>query len=108
MKSIILFFTIFFYACNATQHQANLNKRITVIGKAVDDKEYAVVITPDHKKYFLDGVEEWETKYHGKQVIVTGTLFIEKHDSLPFYVQGYVGIMLILKKPKWKLASVSS
>ena len=81
-------------------------KRITVTGKAIDDKGIAVVLT-DKGPYFLDRVFWWDEMYLGRQVKVTGILTIvthEKHsnDSTGL-VQERVGTMRILKRPKWSL-----
>ena len=97
------------FSCNVSKHSNNtMNKRITVIGTALDDKGYAIVIidTPHRRKYFLDGLEEWDKKYYGKKVKVTGILVIEKHERQStdsVWVQEYVGTMKIIKKPKLSL-----
>ena len=83
------------------------NKRITVIGTALDDKEGAFVLTEKHSMYFVDGLEEgWDEKYYGKKVKVTGKLILKKnenHSTDSMWIQEGVGTKAILMKPKWSL-----
>ena len=108
LRICLCFITVSF-SCNVSKPSNNtLNKTITVIGTALDDKGYAVVIidTPYRRKYFLDGLEEWRKKYYGKKVKVTGVLVVEKHEQQStdsVWIQEYVGTMYIIKKSRWTL-----
>ena len=108
LTKIFLFAIVLSFSCNVSKHSNdNLNSTITLIGTALDDKGYAVLIidTP-RRKYFLDGLEEWSKKYYGKKVKVKGILEVEKQERQStdsVWIQEYVGTMLIIKKPKWSL-----
>ena len=97
------------FSCNASKlSNNNINKRITVVGTALEDKGGATVITdtPQRRKYFIDGLDEWNKKYYGKKVKVTGILVIEKWEDLStdsVLIQGYIGNVATLMKPKWGL-----
>jgi hypothetical protein len=91
------------YMANPDNYQ---NKRITIIGVAQDDKDLAIVHTSKGFNYQIDGLDEWEEKYYGKMVKVTGFLRIEEHkkkstDSIKY--QERVGTWMILEKAKWTL-----
>ena len=84
----------------------SLDKRITVVGIALNDKDAAFVRTNNGKHYIVDGLDEWDEKYYSKTVKVTGKLKTETHskestDSVA--VQERLGTWYILKKPKWSL-----
>ena len=57
--------------------------------------------------YLLDGLDEWDEKYYGKKVKVTGRLKIEVHKKRSIeggpQVQERVGTIAIIKRPKWSL-----
>ena len=50
--------------------------KITVIGKAIVNKNQAAVLTDDSLLYYLDGIHNWDVKYKGEKVKVTGELKI--------------------------------
>jgi hypothetical protein len=82
------------------------SSKITVAGTAINEKECAVVQT-DQGFYFLYSVNWWSERYLGKKVRVTGKLKIVNHerqstDSMA--VQERVGVIKIIRKPKWRLA----
>ncbi len=82
-------------------------KRITVVGVAEDDKHEAVVVSETGRYYILEGLEEWEERYHGKRVRVTGKLKVEVHERQStdsVQVQERVGTWYIIKNPRWVLA----
>ena len=109
LLKITLFAIMLSLSCKVSEHpnENTVMKKVTIIGKALDDKGDAVVITDKpRKKYFLEGLDEWDEKYYGKKVKVTGELVIEIHENHStdsVWVQEYVGKMLIIKKPKWEL-----
>jgi hypothetical protein len=87
------------------------NKRVTVIGIALDDKEGAFVLVDKKGMYFVDGLYEWDEKHAGKKVKVSGELILkynESHSTDSMLVQESVGIDARLKKPKWSLFEDSS
>ena len=106
---IFICMAILSFSCTILKQSSNnMSKMITVVGTALDDKGYAILIvdTPNRKKYFLDGLEEWDKKYYGKKVKVTGRLVVEKHEKQStdsVWIQEYVGTMQLIKKPKWSL-----
>jgi hypothetical protein len=98
---MIIALSVNFKNCNNT-----INKKITVIGIAEDDKDAATVLTDDGRYYILDGLDEWDEKYAGKKVKVSGKLVIEEHKKQStdsFQVQERVGTWRIIKRPKWSL-----
>lgn len=81
------------------------NRRITVIGKAINEKDGAIVET-DSGFYFLHKVEFWNEEVSGKQVKVTGRLVyktFKQKSTYPGEFQERVGTFRILKRPKWDL-----
>jgi len=80
------------------------NKKIVIIGKALNGKGGAlVVVKAGGFPYYLDGMDSWNKKFYGKRVKVSGTLVIyrkKKHAEPPA-----VEIMeqRIIKKPTWQL-----
>ena len=105
---ICLCFIIVSFSCNVSKHSSNtMNKRITVIGIALEDKGGAIVITDTpHRKYFIDGLDEWNEKYYGKKIKVTGILVIYEQEDLStdsVKIQDVIGNVATLMKPKWGL-----
>ena len=87
-----------------------MNKKITIIGIAVEATDGAIVKT-DRDKYFLDGLCECDDKYYGKKVKITGRLIIEIHKLKSTYAREFqeeVGNKVILKKLKWSLVELNS
>jgi len=83
-----------------------VNKKITVVGIAVDDKDAAIVETDKDGVYIIDGLDEWGKEFWRKKVQVTGRLIIEIHkqQSTPGHaVQERVGKWQIIKNAKWKI-----
>jgi len=48
--------------------------KITVVGTAIVIKHHAAVRTDDSLLYYLDGIWDWDLKYKGKRVKVTGII----------------------------------
>jgi hypothetical protein len=48
--------------------------KITVVGTAIVIKSHAAVRTDDSLIYYLDGISNWDVKYKGKRVKVTGII----------------------------------
>jgi hypothetical protein len=96
--------------CSKYDHSAN-GHRITVTGTAIVIKNDAAVRTADGNIYYLDGVFEWEEKYEGRRVRITGKLVIKKYglkrrdtdDPISVLPQRRLGTWKIIKKPKWSL-----
>jgi hypothetical protein len=81
------------------------NKRITIVGMAQQAKEGAIVKS-DSGHYYVDGLDEWDEKYYGKKVKVTGRLIVEVHEARSTYpgeFQELAGKKATLKRPKWSL-----
>jgi hypothetical protein len=95
----------FFLSINSGNYNCIMNKRVTVVGKAVNDKGIAVVFT-DKGPYFLNKIYRWDEIYLGKIVEVTGILRTKTHEKKStdtMWVQERVGTIRILKRSKWKL-----
>jgi len=85
--------------------------KITVVGRAIFIKGHAAVRTDDSLLYYLDGIVDWDVKYKGKRVEVTGKLV--KKEYAPFLKSPNPEITAIpqprlrdgkyLKKAKWRL-----
>lgn len=88
-----------------------MKKKITVLGTAVVIKNDAAVRTDNNDVYFLDGIFDWDEKYNGKRIKVTGKLIIKNYtlkrrdlsDSITVLPQRQLGVWKIIKKPKWSL-----
>jgi hypothetical protein len=79
--------------------------KIEVIGKAMNAKGGAVVISDDNGVFYLDGLDKWNEKFYEKKVKVTGKLMIkewEKRDDGEIRAE-IAGPQKIIKKPKWVL-----
>jgi hypothetical protein len=101
-----------------TYHSVDLNNcskerdttKITVVGRAIVIKNHAAVRTDDSLLYYLDGIWDWDVKYKGKRVKVTGKLL---PIVPPLLKSPYPGINITpqprlrdgryLKKAKWRL-----
>ena len=106
VSTLLPFFSANFNKCSNNSKEL----KTTVVGKALVVKNNAFVLTDDSLKYFLDGIYDWDEKYLGKRVRVTGKLVIEKYqfrkseDSIVTAIpQQRLGTWRILKKPKWTL-----
>ncbi len=83
-------------------------KDITVIGKAENAKEGALVITKDDKVYFIDSLAFWDEKTLYKTVKVSGRLFVEHHKAAKKgepVAQRLEGTRYIIQKPKWEVVN---
>lgn len=103
--SALFFFSIL--TVNA-QNGNSEGEPIVILGKAQNAKAGAVVLTPERKVYYLEGIDSWDTEMLGKEVEVTGQLKVETFRSEDLqnengeWVQGMVGEKLIILKPEWK------
>jgi hypothetical protein len=93
-------------------NNCSTKRKITVMGTAIVIKNDAAVRADDGSVYFLDGIFEWEEKYFGKRVKVSGKLVIVEYpikrrpttnDSITMTPQRRLGTWKIIKKPKWGL-----
>ena len=85
------------------QHQDG--KKIEIVGKALNAKAGAVVVSADQVTYYVDGLESWDKKVYGKKIKVSGILVIENlpkddHQELP--AAEIKGVKRTIKKPKWE------
>lgn len=78
---------------------------ITIIGKALNAKAGAVVVSDKNGTYYVQGLDSWDKQFYGKQVKVSGILWVKKYkkrmDSVE--VQEIKGDVRIIQKPKWEL-----
>jgi len=96
----------------------NLNKcsnnpdttKITVVGTAIVIKHHAAVRTDDSLLYYLWGIWDWDVKYKGKRVKVTGKLFtlgppVTKNPDpdVTAIPQPRLRDGIYIKKAKWRL-----
>ena len=90
---------------NAFTSCSLIYKKVTITGKALNDKDGAILET-ENKDYLIDKCDEWDEEFYNKNVIVTGYLVIKtykKRSSKEVLVQERVGKVYILKRAKWKL-----
>jgi len=82
------------------------NQKIEVIGKAINAKLGAVVISDDKGVFYLDGLDSWDKEFYEKKVKVTGKLIKikewKKRDDDVTRAKT-AGPRKIIKKPKWVL-----
>ena len=91
---------------NFRKYTDPVNKRIVVTGIAENSKGAAIVVPDSGPFYLIDGLDAWDEKYYNKRIKVSGKLVVKEHkqqsnDSIQ--VQERVGILRILKRPKWEL-----
>lgn len=84
--------------------------KITVVGTAIVIKHQAAVRTDDSLLYYLNGIDDWDVKYKGKRVKVTGKLFTpgppvikNPNPTITIHPQPRLRDGIILKNAKWKL-----
>jgi len=84
--------------------------KITVVGTAIVNKHQAAVLTDDSLLYYLDGIDDWDVKYKGKRVKVTGKLLTlgppvtkNPNPTITIHPQPRLRDGIILKKAKWRL-----
>jgi|GEM_PF-1532807 len=76
----------------------------TIIGKAIDAKAGAIVMTSDESIYYVEGLSYWNKEVYGKKVKITGTLVVEETQNshnLKVVTQKIVGKKKIIKKSKY-------
>lgn len=64
------------------------------------------IVETDQGYYWLEGLDQWDEKYYGKKIKVTGKLVIKTHEKQStdsIHVQERVGTVRILKRSKWRL-----
>lgn len=83
------------------------------VGKALDAKYGAILLTSDEDVYYIDGLDYWDDSVRGLPVEVTGEL-TEVSDSSAtnqapsgLAVQRAEGPRKVLKNATWKLAEVT-
>jgi hypothetical protein len=82
-------------------------KVVSVTGEAGNCKYSACLITADKDVYYVEELDNWNSKFYGKQVTVTGKLLtrynppIEPDEPLRAQITGYFKVFL---QAKWKLA----
>jgi len=89
----------------APGYQHSANKKVVVVGKALNAMGGAVVVAANGQTYYLDRVEYWDRKFYGKKVKASGTLVIihtPTKDEKGRPVQA-IAEQWLLKKPKWEL-----
>ena len=84
--------------------------KITVVGTAIVNKHQAAVRTDDSLLYYLDGIDDWDVKYKGKRVKVTGKLFtlgppVTKSPNPEITARPVPRLRdgIYIKKAKWRL-----
>ena len=81
----------------------------TIIGTAWNAKEGAMLEDAQGAFYLIDGLNEWEEKFYGKRVKVTGQLVRRPAmghpgpDSTGAYSQSGEGETLVLMEASWVL-----
>ena len=70
MSMLLSFHSVDLNNCNSSPN----GHRITVVGTAIVLKHQAAVRTDDSLLYYLDGIDDWDVKYKGKRVKVTGII----------------------------------
>lgn len=106
---ILMLHSLIFVNLNQCKNDTGA-KKITVIGTALVIKHHAAVRTDDSLLYYLHGIDDWDAKYKGKKVKVTGKLMtlpppVTKNPNplITAAVQPQVRDGEYLKKAKWKL-----
>ncbi len=82
--------------------------KITVVGTAIVIKNQAAVRTDDNLLYYLDGIWDWDVKYKGKRVKVTGIIkefppVKSKDPRIKMIPQPRLRDGVLIKKTKWRL-----
>ncbi len=87
-----------------------MNRAVTITGKAANAFLGAVVVEPDGKIYFIDGLSAWDESFLNHQVAVTGTPTKRKLapdpvvDDAGAVSHGMQGSATVLVEPTWELA----
>jgi len=104
---IVILHSVFCGNLNNCSNNRDTTK-ITVVGRAVEIKLHAGVKTDDSLIYYLEGVIDWDVKYLGKRVKVTGYLVpvvppVLKIPGSNVTPQPRLRDGRYLKKAKWRL-----
>jgi len=90
----------------ALGHVAMQEKNIVVIGTAWNAKGGAIVVTKKEAVYYVRGLVDWDKKFYGKKVKLTGKLVLVDHPKRgkdqPL-VQDMEGTQRIVEDAKWEL-----
>jgi len=130
LKVFLFAITLSLFACKSSQYKrmydqstvTTVKGKFTVTGTALDDKGGAFVLSDSatngksdpafrirkNGMYFVNGLDEWDEKYYGKKVEVSGTkLILEKMDinlsTDSIKRQQFFGTRATIIKPRWKL-----
>jgi hypothetical protein len=100
MKNKILFLFLTFLNIKNLSGQDTI-----IIGKAMNAKAGAVVITGNKHIYYLEGIDYWDKSICGKKISVNGTLeqvkYSEKDSKSEEQVQEIQGDYMLIRNPKW-------
>jgi uncharacterized protein YlxP (DUF503 family) len=106
---ILMMHSLFSINVNKCSNNQDATK-ITVVGIAIVIKHHAAVQTDDSLLYYLDGIDNWDVKYKGKRVKVTGKLVIQEYHpikssnpEITVIAQPRLGNGRLITKPKWRL-----
>lgn len=85
-----------------------LGKTITLIGTAKDAKGGAVLVTAEGEVIYLGGLSQWNDRFFGKEMAVTGVLRDKKlipdpENKAGAHGAGALGTQLVLDDPSWEL-----
>src|SRR5688572_9388771 len=110
IKIYLISMLLTFFSEDLNKCNNNSERKITVIGTAIDIKNSAVVRTDDSLLYYLDDIYYWHDEYLGKRVKVTGKLFIKEYQEekntnpkITTIPQRHYGHRKFIKNPKWSL-----
>jgi hypothetical protein len=107
---ILMVHSLFFVNLNECSKNPDTTK-ITVVGTAIVIKSHAAVRTDDSLLYYLDGISNWDEKYIGKRVKVTGKVVIREdpfglrstNPNITARPQPRLRDGIYIKKAKWRL-----
>ena len=102
---IVINFLVMFSFFSAITSCSILHQKITITGKALNDKDGAIIET-ENRDYLINKCDEWDEKLYEKRVTVSGYLVVrtyKKRSTPSVQVQERVGKVYIIKKAKWKL-----
>jgi len=102
MKTILLKMCLF-SVIMISGYQHSGDKKILVIGKALNAMGGAVVIKAGDTAFYLQGVDSWDRKFYGKKVRVSGTLIVVRKKKPGNPLAQVILVQRIIKKPKWEL-----
>jgi hypothetical protein len=106
ISMLLIFFSVDLNKCSNNPDTA----KITAVGTAIVIKHQAAVRTDDSLLYYLDGIDDWDVKYKGKRVKVTGKLLTlgpsvikNPNPTITIHPQPRLRDGIILTKAKWRL-----